>query len=628
VIEERARLSKRTHRAPLAVFLLSAVPLFVVYVVGLRSGLGVIDSGELAAVCHTLGIAHPPGYALYSLFGRLWTFLPIGSVLTRLHLASAFFSAGACGFAALAAFETIRHARKGASGWSDAPLAVLGSWAWGLTPSVWPQAVENEVYGLHVFFLTASLWLGVRLLREGVDLRARLLLAYWLGLGLSHHLSLAFALPSLALALFLQTVGGSTAASRPSKSAGRLWILPAALLVLGLSVHVYLPLRSALNPLLDWGDPTNAARWFRHATGWQYRTWLGLDLVGEKTVTHLGDLPMNLGWILPIAAIPGLFVLWKRRLGAAIYWALLFAVGILWASSYDIKDIDPYYAGSDFACMVLGAVGLGWVSLKVQGVVRRAWPVPVLTLVVALLVAVGGALRWNRSAANGPPLPDIFARSLLEGLPPNTLLMSRQWDTVVSASYYLQLVEGVREDVVIVDPELMRRSWYFPQLERRWPGLLDPVRDEVDVFLEDLALFESGQRYDAQRIESRYQNVQRSLVDAHDGKRPLASTPEVDPRLFGERVGAPFGVAVLWDPDPEEAKGRGPLPPLEPFLRGGARTDEPMSDFMRRSIASMTRGRASFLEQEGDGVGGEALRAEANRLRDWLRALQQSGPSQ
>ena len=37
------------------------------------------DSGELAAAVHTLGVAHPPGYPLYVLLGKLFSVLvPIG----------------------------------------------------------------------------------------------------------------------------------------------------------------------------------------------------------------------------------------------------------------------------------------------------------------------------------------------------------------------------------------------------------------------------------------------------------------------------------------------------------------------------------------------------------------------
>lgn len=634
--ESKARSDGGAPRAPLVIFLLAALPLLVVYVFGLRRGLGVIDSGELAAVCRTLGIAHPPGYSLYTLVGRLWSLLPVGAVLTRLHLLSAILTASACGIAALAIRETFRQvvaSRKHPLQRLGAILSVVGAWSWGLSPAVWPQAVENEVYGLHYLLLSIALWLGVALLGRpgrvgraggfgrGVDTRLpwrmRIALAYVLGLGLSHHLSIAFVLPAVALAFLAQPVDGRAAILSPR--IGYLWIVPAALLLLGLSVQIYLPVRSALDPLLDWGNPTGAARWFRHATGWQYRTWIGAGLMGEKTLAHLGQLPKNLGWVLPYTALVGIFVLWGRRLATAGFWSLVFVVGILWASSYDIKDIDSYYAAGDLACVAAGVVGLGWGTRMLMDHAPLRWGHYALIPIAAALLVLSAGLRWNSSSAGGPRLPDTYARSLLEGLPENTLLVSQQWDLLVSASYYLQLVEHVRTDIVIVDPELLRRSWYYSQLERQRPGLLDPLRAEVDAFLEDVLLFEAGKPYDPASIERKYRAVQQKLVDTYGG--PLASTQEINPALFGNRASQPHGVVWLWDSD-ERVEGRGPLPDASAFLEDGPRADDILTRLMRRNIGTFELARAAALEREGDLATASALREEAKLL---LRKVQEAG---
>jgi len=45
-----------------------------------------IDSGELAVVNWTLGIAHPTGYPLYTLIGRLFALLPLELIRTQILL--------------------------------------------------------------------------------------------------------------------------------------------------------------------------------------------------------------------------------------------------------------------------------------------------------------------------------------------------------------------------------------------------------------------------------------------------------------------------------------------------------------------------------------------------------------
>src|SRR5688572_33448599 len=47
------------------------------------------DSGELTLVAATLGVAHPPGYPLFTLLGKLFSLIPLGTVAWRINLLSA-----------------------------------------------------------------------------------------------------------------------------------------------------------------------------------------------------------------------------------------------------------------------------------------------------------------------------------------------------------------------------------------------------------------------------------------------------------------------------------------------------------------------------------------------------------
>ena len=72
------------------------------------------DSGDLAAAVATLGIAHPPGYPTYVLFGRAWAALPLGGDLAyRLNLLSAVCAALGAGLAAAAILRLGTTTRMG-----------------------------------------------------------------------------------------------------------------------------------------------------------------------------------------------------------------------------------------------------------------------------------------------------------------------------------------------------------------------------------------------------------------------------------------------------------------------------------------------------------------------------------
>ena len=54
------------------------------------------DDSLFVLTSYFYGIAHPPGYPLHTLLGKLFTFLPVGSIAFRVHLLSGFFGALTC----------------------------------------------------------------------------------------------------------------------------------------------------------------------------------------------------------------------------------------------------------------------------------------------------------------------------------------------------------------------------------------------------------------------------------------------------------------------------------------------------------------------------------------------------
>ncbi|HEX9500344.1 MAG TPA: DUF2723 domain-containing protein, partial [Thermoanaerobaculia bacterium] len=91
------------RRAPIA--LIVFVIALATYLSTLAPTVALIDSGELTDAAWSLGNGHPPGFPLFVLLTHFFTLLPVHSVAWRANLASAFFSAAAAAFMALAAYE-------------------------------------------------------------------------------------------------------------------------------------------------------------------------------------------------------------------------------------------------------------------------------------------------------------------------------------------------------------------------------------------------------------------------------------------------------------------------------------------------------------------------------------------
>ncbi len=80
---------------------------FAVYLRTLCPSVYVGDSGELIAAAYTLGIPHPPGYPIYCLVGKLFSYIPVGSIAYRLNIMSAFFASATCAMLYLIIYSVI-----------------------------------------------------------------------------------------------------------------------------------------------------------------------------------------------------------------------------------------------------------------------------------------------------------------------------------------------------------------------------------------------------------------------------------------------------------------------------------------------------------------------------------------
>ncbi|TET81979.1 DUF2723 domain-containing protein, partial [candidate division TA06 bacterium] len=246
------------HNKRLAVILGVAafvLPL-IIYSLTLCRTVGFVDAGELCVVSRTLGIAHPTGYPLYTLLGRLFSLIPFGSVVVRTNFMSAFFAA----LSTFILFITISRilASEGADPTRSRLLAFFCASSFAFSTTIWNQAVVTEVYSLTTFLISVLIFLTF-----SDDQRAPLLFAYTLGLALSNHMSAL--LVGIPCGIYILAVRKETLKKLP---------LMIVLFFLGLSIYAYLPIRAHENPVMNWGNPSTLERFIWHVSGKQYRVWM------------------------------------------------------------------------------------------------------------------------------------------------------------------------------------------------------------------------------------------------------------------------------------------------------------------------------------------------------------------
>jgi len=98
--------------------------------------------------------------------------------------------------------------------------------------------------------------------------------------------------------------------------------------------------------------------------------------------------------------------------------------------------------------------------------------------------------------------------------------------------------------VMVVDKELLRRTWYIASLRQRYPALLAGLEAETAAYLVELRKFENGIPYDARVIEERYAGLIAGIVARHYRERAVYVTADIETRYTPGYARIPHGLAL------------------------------------------------------------------------------------
>ncbi len=422
--------------APVA--LLTAVTMSV-YLATLGRTVGKADTFEFQVVAHSLGIAHPTGYPLYVLLGKLFTLLPMGSTALRVNLLSAVSATGAT-----ALVYTILR-RVSSAGPDPVGMPLLGALAFAFSPTLWSQAVEAEVYALNSLFVALVLGLLVAHVRTPQAGRLVPLLSLSLGLGMANHVTTAILLPAVALTLIL---------CRPHLGA-RGWLIAAGLFGLGLSVYLFLPIRW---PAVHEGALMTLREFIQWVTGSRFRGALQLDAWRTDPTRYgiVGRLALD-QWGWPGVCLAGVGLLWlaRRRRRMALITLVMWLCYAFYALSYYVPDISVFLIPAHLVQAVWMGVGVVVLAGSVEGFLAgraAAGKAPVAPVALALFATVPLSLlthHWSTVDRSGPnPLEDWGRQVLAMELEPAAAILADS--EKIAPLYYLQQTEGLRPDLDIV----------------------------------------------------------------------------------------------------------------------------------------------------------------------------------
>lgn len=453
------------HWGPVALAALTASMIWTTF----SNAIQVADSGELVAVACNGGVAHPPGYPLYSLLGRAFCAVPVTTPAGRLSLLSALAAIGS----ALLLFSIARRLT------ASTVASALAATCLVTGALFWRYASLPEVFALHVALNLAlvrvALWTADAGAPREHAVRS-LLCAVVGGLALANHHSSVFVAP-LAAVVVLRPTRGLDALPR------RLGLVLLGL-ALGLAPYLYL---LVVDGQPRWGELDGLGDLIDHFLRTDYGTFAlsieGTGTPGDVLAAFLADLPAQLGGPLVVFAAVGVGALalavGKRRVVGLARLRRDVAAALI---------AIPLLAGpAFFALFNLGAQGIS------RQVVERFFLMPIALL--AIWLGIGVAIAFARLARVRPglrmaavaacatavlamavrnhELADVsesyaaedYGLDVLASAEPGALVLG-EGDVHLFSVLYAQSVLGVRRDVQYVDVWLLIYPWYVEQQRR------------------------------------------------------------------------------------------------------------------------------------------------------------------
>lgn len=552
------------------------------------------DSGEYATCISILGVPHPPGNPFYIVFGR--ALAALGGMFFSHAIIAAFISGLT---SALAVMFTYLITVKLVSMWKpkawEAIFAgVLAALFTAYSFTFWMNAIEAEVYSGLVFFVNLIFWLALVWVEKSEDFSHQnilLLILYLFFLGFCVHQTALQIAPAVLFIviyplfrksihgtnfftkLFVYSfaliigyyifgkIGGGLGIDEFDKWAfmliaaailfyelhdvldRRVWLLGIALVLLGLSSHLYLMIRASLRPFINEGHPStlqmfsdyvlrkqygNTSFFLRRGSFWgdqmghHFFRYFGIQWFDASTLSSMMKIPEHIvhtiaNLIITILGVGGAFYHYKKNKHSFAYYTsvLIFTtivmVFVMNLSDAEVRDRDYFFV----VAYNIWAIWLGIGSLALVSRAGNKALKYIMIAVLSLLPIVNFVSQYNIHDRSNEYIALDYGLNFLNSLEENAIIFTNG-DNDTFPLWYAQAVhdphsvehvhpakdvykypeseaaiasameyknkylKGIRKDVSVANLSLLNTDWYLKQLRDKEGILLNWTDEQID----------------------------------------------------------------------------------------------------------------------------------------------------
>ena len=457
--------------------IMSFVIPFALYMATLAPSVTFFDSGEFLTATASLGSAHSPGYPLFLMYAKPFTWLPIGNIAFRINIATAFSSSLAC----LVVYVLTTLVLKNEAFLEDERFnriaikcaGLAAAISFGVTPRLWLQSNHDKPYPLLAFISAIIFYLLLKWqeqYREGSERPSYIYVCTFLaGLAMAVHQTIVLLLPAWFLMIVLTDWRMITRVKE--------LLLTTAFALLGFSVHLYLPIRALSNPLLNWGDSKTVDQFLWHFLRKGYPSEPPVrDLTLLWAQVRAFNVAREFTWLGAVLTLLGLVYLWRRNRTVFVAYLVSVAAFLLVIVGYFNTPMEVIFLTEEFFTplylLTAVMVGIGLFSLLGYAIRTARLPerigVPVYAVVAVLFFTLPSALcavNYFENDQHNNYIAFDYASNSLRSLSQNAIMFT--WgDSGAFPLWYLQGVERMREDVDLPHTPHLVFGWYLDSMPR------------------------------------------------------------------------------------------------------------------------------------------------------------------
>ncbi len=442
------------------------------------------DSGDVVTAAVTFGVAHPPGYPLYTFLGWIVSRLPIFTASWRVGLLS---SVPHAIVIALVYWLVSSLTKRRAVGLFSA-LLLLSNYLFFL------YSVTPEVFALLDLFVILLICLLIRW-RQTKKNRFLVIASFVFGLSLANQQTILFLVPALFYWIWRQRF-------LLPKQSQRFRFSVAFWFLVGLVPYAYVFIAARGHSIINWDRPVDLAGFIRLMTRADYGTFVSGGLFGDLVIQRFLQIQayaqfilMDFTWIGVVLILTGFFSLWKRDRPLCLFFlvALLFLGPFFFfyasfplLNRFMLGTYERFLLPSYVVFAILSGIGLAELVERLRSVLSRRMARLVFGIgcIVILLYPLSqlGVTLWRFYGLPADRTADNLGMDVLSPLPSGSILLLGR-DMTLFSTQYMRYALNFRPDVIAIHQSRLASPDYQVTLHAIFPDITFAATGDATVNL-------------------------------------------------------------------------------------------------------------------------------------------------